>query len=206
MAGGQWYAFRVEPFNSANSASTGWQWVVTPQASVTAPAWFNAVAVSSTQVTLSWGDVANETGYRIYRNEGTLLAQVGANTTSYQATGLTGGQWYAFRVEPFNAASSASTGWQSVVMPVERVTAPGWLQVLSVGNGRANLYWGDAVNETGYRIYHWENGRAVQIASVGANITFFQTGYYARNQWHYFLLEAFNANSQATSAWQWVWL
>jgi hypothetical protein len=164
------------------------------------------VAVSSSQVNLTWADVTGETGYRVYRGDGAILATLGANATSYRATGLAAGQTYAFRVEAFNAGSSASTGWQWVTTPYDRVTAPGWLQVWPSGNGRVNLYWGDAVNETGYRIWHWENGRAVLIATVGANTTFFQTGSYARYQYHWFLVEPFNAGSQAWSAWQGLWL
>ena len=206
LAAGQTQALRVEAFNAVNSASTGWQFVTTPSNRVTAPSWLTLNAVSSSQVNVSWADVADEDGYRVYRGDGALVATVGANATTYQVSGLTAGQTQRFRVEAFNAVNSASTGWQSVVTPSLRVTTPAWLSVSAGGNSRANLYWADAANETGYRIYHAENGRAVLIRTVGSNTTFFQTGAFARNQYHAFLVEAFNSSSSAYTSWQWVWI
>ena len=206
LSAGQTQVIRVEAFNAVNSASTGWQTVTTLSNRVNAPSWLNLNAVSSSQVNVSWADVSDENGYRIYRGDGALIATVGANTTTYPLTGLAAGQTQVIRVEAFNSVNSASTGFQTVTTPSNRVTAPAWLSVSAGGGSRANLYWPDVANETGYRIYHWENGRAVVIGTVGPNTTFFQTGPLARNQYHGLLVEAFNATSSAFTNWQSVWI
>lgn len=59
------------------------------------------------QVALSWDDRAdNEDGYRVYRN-GSLLATLGANATSYQDTPPFGGP-YSYGVEAYNASGASS--------------------------------------------------------------------------------------------------
>lgn len=60
------------------------------------------------QVKLTWSDVSNETGYRIYR-DGKLLATLGANTISYVDKPPYGGP-YTYAVEAFNdSGTSAQT-------------------------------------------------------------------------------------------------
>src|ERR1051325_4717404 len=59
--------------------------------SVASPANLLASALSPTQVKLTWGDVANEAGFRIYRWNGTqiaLVAQVAAHVLTYQVDNL----------------------------------------------------------------------------------------------------------------------
>jgi len=59
------------------------------------------------QITLSWLDRAdNETGYRVYRN-GTLIATLSANTTSYVDNPPFGGP-YTYTVEAFNAGGASA--------------------------------------------------------------------------------------------------
>ncbi len=59
------------------------------------------------RITLSWLDQAdNETGYRVYRN-GTLIATLGANSTSYVDDPPFGGP-YTYAVEAFNEGGASS--------------------------------------------------------------------------------------------------
>ena len=56
-----------------------------------APNPLHALAISPTQVRLSWTATANETGYRIDKWAGSAwqqIASTGANTTSYTVAGL----------------------------------------------------------------------------------------------------------------------
>lgn len=66
-----------------------------------------ATAVAFNKINLTWSDVSNnETGFRIYRATTATgpylpVASVGANTTSYQDTNLTGNTTYYYRITSF---------------------------------------------------------------------------------------------------------
>src|SRR5690606_33284731 len=86
--------------------------VTTPPA---APSGLSASAVSSSQINLSWTDNANdETGFAIDRatnstfTTGLVTSTVGANATSYNATGLSANTTYYFRVRATNAAGASA--------------------------------------------------------------------------------------------------
>src|SRR2546421_65677 len=101
-------------------------------APVTPPAWLNVTPVSSTVANLNWQDVNSEDGYRIFYWTGSGVAQVGsvgANAPRFPATGLHPGRPEWFFVEAFNGSSVGDSYWQSVTMPVARVSAPAWLNV-----------------------------------------------------------------------------
>ncbi len=87
-----------------NSAGTVVSVVAT---SPTAPTGLAAVAVSSSQIDLTWTDNSdNEDGVRIERStDGTIwseIATVGADVTSYSDTGLAPATTYNYRVVAFN--------------------------------------------------------------------------------------------------------
>ncbi|MBN1991591.1 MAG: pre-peptidase C-terminal domain-containing protein [Anaerolineae bacterium] len=103
--GSQWpgytYSWRVKARNSAGESgwSSTWTFTVKPAA----PSGLNAQAVSCSQVNLYWNDTGNEDAYRIYRN-GAYLAQVGANVTNYQNTGLSGDTGYSYYVKAYKGS------------------------------------------------------------------------------------------------------
>jgi large repetitive protein len=80
----------------------------------TAPASISASPVSYDKLNVTWTDnSANETGFQVYRS--TTLAGpyqavgiVGANTTSFQDTGLQGSTLYYYQVIAFNASGPSS--------------------------------------------------------------------------------------------------
>jgi fibronectin type 3 domain-containing protein len=97
----------------------------TPNATVTsnAPTNLNAVAVTSSQINLSWTDNStNETGFKISRStDGTTftrIAIVPSNTTRYASIGLAASTKYYYRVcaytsnkrSSFSNTASAKTG------------------------------------------------------------------------------------------------
>ena len=68
--------------------------------------------VADTSVTLTWSDLANETGYRLEARVGASgdwaeIATPGANATSYQHTGLTAGTTMFYRLRAFNAGGTS---------------------------------------------------------------------------------------------------
>jgi hypothetical protein len=78
-----------------------------------APSGLLATPVSSSQVSLSWTDNANnETGFKIERKTGaggtySQIATPGANATSYPDTGLAAGTTYYYRVRANNASGDS---------------------------------------------------------------------------------------------------
>ncbi len=67
------------------------------------PTGLTAVAASSTQIDLSWADVATETGYRVERSldgatDWTTVATTGQDVTAQSDTGLSPGTTYYYRV------------------------------------------------------------------------------------------------------------
>lgn len=84
------------------------------------------VAVSFTGPTtalLSWNQVVPAAGYRIYYLNGTtktLLSSTGPTARSFSMQGLKAGATYKFAVEAYalNSNAVASSGWISVVVPV----------------------------------------------------------------------------------------
>lgn len=63
-------------------------------------------SASQYTVTIGWADVANESGYRVYR-DGNLIATLGANATGYTDT-PPNYQGHTYGVEAYNAAGTSS--------------------------------------------------------------------------------------------------
>lgn len=76
------------------------------------PSLFSATAVSSSQINLTWSDVANETGFKIERRLGSSgswsqIATRSANVTSYSDTGRIADTAYSYRVRAYNASGDS---------------------------------------------------------------------------------------------------
>ena len=72
-----------------------------------APYDLTAVAISQSIVNLQWTDNSdNEEGFRIYR-DGSIVGSVGANSTTYQDTGLEAGEAYQYSVSGYNDAGES---------------------------------------------------------------------------------------------------
>lgn len=69
------------------------------------PGSFTATAVSSSEIDLSWSDVANDSGYKIYFNgvndfgSASLLTTTAANATSYNHTGLSSSSTFYYWIK-----------------------------------------------------------------------------------------------------------
>ncbi|MCF7891201.1 fibronectin type III domain-containing protein [Candidatus Bipolaricaulota bacterium] len=127
--------------------------------------------ISSTEVRLTWTDNSNdEKGFRIYRN-GSEIATVGENVTSFTDTDLGEGRNYTYRVSSYNAGGESSlSARQSVSIPFQVPAPPRELSSKALSPSKIKLTWTDnSDNEEGFRIYR--NGS--EIATVGENVTSF---------------------------------
>lgn len=104
--GFQWagytYSWHVKARNDAGESgwSDTWTFTVKP----TAPHNLSAQIASCSEINLYWNDSSgNEEGYKIFR-DGFYMGQVGANTTSYQDTGLNENTSYSYYVKSFRGS------------------------------------------------------------------------------------------------------
>ena len=107
------YFYRViairDGVDSVPSAVASATTIVDPPAT---PALLTAQALSSSEIALSWGDVATETGYRIERSDDggtgwTTIGTAGQDVTSFTDAGLNPGTGYAYRVIAINAGGES---------------------------------------------------------------------------------------------------
>jgi hypothetical protein len=101
--GSQWagysYFWRVKARNASGESNWSITWAFIMRPAV--PSNLSTQAASCSQVNLSWSDNSgNEEGYKIYRH-GDFVGQVGANTTTYQDSGLNGSTTYSYFVRAF---------------------------------------------------------------------------------------------------------
>jgi hypothetical protein len=196
---GKRYYYRVYAYNgSGNSGFSNVASAVTGTTSnpMAAPSNLGAVAVSSSQINLSWADNATaETGYRIERSTNgttfTFLANVGANANSFNNTGLAANTKYYYRVQALGSPNSAfSNTANATTQPTGTTTpaAPSALAASAASSSQINLSWADnSGNETGFRIERSTNGTTFAfLANVGANVkNYSNTGLPANTKYYY---------------------
>jgi subtilisin family serine protease len=103
------FFFRVRAYDGNNHSAFSNTAAATTQATPAAPS--NLTATPSTaRITLTWTDNAtNEMGFKLERSTDgvnfTLLAFLGANTTTYPNGGLTSGATYHYRIRAYDGAN-----------------------------------------------------------------------------------------------------
>src|SRR6266498_462740 len=187
LAASQSYSYRVRANNGAGSS--GYSNTATATTSLTAPAAptnLLATAVSSSQINLSWTDNATtEDGFQIERCLGgscttfVEITTLGANSTTYQNTGLLSNTSYSYRVRAYNAlAQSGYSNTASAITPQTLPLAPSSLATNVISSAEIDLSWIDnSTNESEFLIERCTGSGCTtftQIASVNANITTYQ--------------------------------
>ncbi len=114
---------------------------------VTTPTNFRAIPVSISQINLTWGTVANATGYLLYRDN-TLVATLGT-VTSFQDIGLNSDTFYTYRLVATNG------GRQSDPIQTNARTLPAAPSLISVTNACSGSSGLIKVTSSGavYRVY-----------------------------------------------------
>jgi hypothetical protein len=181
-------------------------------APLAAPSGATATAASATAVDVQWADnSADEGGFTLQRSTDggstwTTVANVGANVTTYNDAGLTGGTAYTYRVEAFDATRvSAWSNLASVTTPAAATVpaGPSNLGARQLSTSAIRLTWTDnANNETGFNVYGSKDGGTTWqlLGSVGANVTSVDHTNLKRNQTWTYRVTAFNAVGESTSS------
>jgi hypothetical protein len=173
--------FRVYVFkNGANQpvgiglGTTESDLVVTGSTAVTlaGPTTVAARGATSTSVSVTWSDVANETGYRIDRRpaSGTwaTIGTVGANVLAYTDTaGLTAGVQYEYRVASV-AGSVVVIGDNDFAKLVRPVTG---LAVSGVTGTTATVGWNPVAEATRYRVFRFNPATSQWVHQVDTTST-----------------------------------
>ncbi len=135
----------------------------------TPPSGLAAVAVSSSQVNLTWQDnSSNETGFMVQRGSSsggpwTQIGIVGANVTSCAHTGLTASTTYFYRVCAYNGAgnsvySSVTSATTSAAPDTTAPSVPGGVIVSATSTSQVSVSWNASTDTggsglAGYHVY-----------------------------------------------------
>jgi subtilase family serine protease len=207
LSAGTTYSFQVAAYNSVSSTATGWIQATTsePTITVSVPTSVNVIASSDTVAHVSWNATAGATGYIVFEWNGiqaVQVASVGANSTSVNISGQSPGSTEYFYVTSFNATSSASSGWASIVMPTPPAVAPpANLTASATSANTGTLSWSASGGATGYVIYYWNGFQAVLLGTVDSSATSVAIQGLTAGSTTYFAVVAYNGTSSATSNW-----
>jgi hypothetical protein len=196
------YYFYVQAFNNTNTASSDWISATTLSTGIAAPTNLKTQVLGTSTIALSWKDVANETGYRVFGWNGNsatspvVLATLAANTTGYQAVGLLPGQTYWFYIQAYNATNFANTAWvTATTVAALPLQPPTQLTAASSGPNSVQLTWVEPARAVGYRVYVW-NGFSWSLAtSIAAGTHKTTISGLTSSMTHWFFVEAFTTNS-----------
>lgn len=136
---------------------TGSRLVATATTAPAAPSALKAVSLSAAQVDLSWSDHSNdETSFRIERRAGqgayALLADVGADFTSYSDTQVVANTLYTYRVRASNAAGDSPAVVGNSVLTLPDPPPPPGLLIATGDAAGIQLSWHAAVGAQSYRV------------------------------------------------------
>lgn len=213
------YSYSPDPVANVKAlvtagAGTGGGGSVEPTPTPAAPSNLAANTVSSSQINLSWTDNAsNESGFSVDRatnstfSAGLVTSSVGANVSSFQATGLSVSTTYFFRVRASNnGGNSANSNTASATTQAGTGTgplpaAPSNLSATVASSSQINLAWSDnANNETGFTVDRATNSAfsaGLTSSNVGANTTSFQANGLAANATYFFRVRANNGTGSS---------
>jgi transcriptional regulator CtsR len=172
------YTYRVRAYNDGGNSEYSKETSATTGGVPSAPKDLKAIAVSGSQINLTWADTSNnEAGFKIERKSGSggfsQITTLDPNSTAFSDTKLSAGIYYTYRIRAYNdagdSAYSAEAGAETGVIPI----APSGLSAKVVSDSRIDLSWKDnSNNENGFKIERKASGGSFkEIASVGKNAT-----------------------------------
>src|SRR6266699_192711 len=181
-----------------------------------APSNTNAVAVSDSQVNVSWQDNSpNETGFEIHRSTNgpsgtfTLMATTAAGVTSRADAGLNPSTQYCYKVRAFKKAdghttySNFSNTACATTLPPPAPNPPSNTGAVAASDSQIAVSWQDnSPNETGFEVYRSTNGPSgtfTPIAMTTAGVTSrVDTGLNSSTQYCYNVRAFITANNVTT--------
>ena len=193
------YYFRVRAAKSTNnSLYSNNATAMTMIAAPAKPTGLAATVASSTQIDLTWTDVATEDAYQLEQATASagpwtvIAAALPANTTSFSATGLNEATRYYFRIRASNAGGASA--YSGTVNKTTMPHAPTNLTAVPTAYNKVSLTWTDnSAANTAYKVMRATNPAGTWTtvtSSVGANVTTYTATGLAANTTYYFRVQA----------------
>ncbi len=203
VAAGTPYTYRVFAFNlTGDSPASNLANVTTPTGTPNPPTTLAASLLTNpARVQLTWTDNStNETGFIIERRSGAnpyaMIAQVGANVTTYTDPNLVSSTTYYYQVRSYltGAGSSAPSNEVTITTGIIGPNPPSNLRSNQVTRRAMTLLWNDnSNNERGFYIERSLDGvNFTQIARVGSNVRTYRVTGLTPNTLYYFRVRAYN--------------
>ena len=178
LLAGTTYTYRVKAYEGPNDSAPSNTASATPLAGPAPPSNLSATGASSSRIDLAWTDNStNEAGFKVERSVGggafTVVANAGANATSYSNTGLVTGSTYTYRVRAYEGLNISDPSNTAAATTLAPPAAPTNLAATPVTSTRIDLQWTDnATYEQGFRVERSVNGGAFTVVgSLGVNVT-----------------------------------
>ncbi|MFQ5454664.1 MAG: fibronectin type III domain-containing protein [Nitrospirota bacterium] len=176
------YYYRIKAVNSVTGSPYSNE--VNATTMLNPPTGVTATPVSGSQIDMTWIDnSSSETGYKIERKQGvsgtyTQIATTGADTVTYNDTGLSEAATYYYRVRAYDLIGDSP--YSGEISTVTLLNAPGGLAAATVSASEIDLTWTDNSGfEDGFKIERKQgaNGTYAEIASLPAGtISYNDTG------------------------------
>jgi len=212
------YYYYIRAYNDAGDSDVSAIVFATTQSqSVSAPSTptnLRATTDSTTSLTLTWTDVADETSYKILRSNSqssgfTQTGTTAANSTRLIESGLTEGATYYYRVLASNSVGDSTAATLTVTMGTSAPVPnnPTGLSASNITQNSARISWTDnSNNETGFEIgtcsglttstgagYSYCESGFNRVAVVSANVrTYTFTNLEAETPYYYYV-RAYNS-------------
>ena len=207
------YYYRVRAYNAnGNSGYSNEAYATTlppppPAPVLVAPA--VGSVISTLTPTLAWNTASGAASYGVQLSTSatfatTVVNQSGLSSTQYAvASGLSWNTLYYWRANATNTSGSTSAwsaAWVFVTAAGPPPAAPSNLTATVVSSSQINLSWQDnSNNETGFAIERktGAGGTYAQIATVGANVTGYNSTLLSASTLYYYRVRAYNANGNS---------
>ncbi|MFD2572021.1 fibronectin type III domain-containing protein [Spirosoma soli] len=197
------YYYRVLAFNAAGSSDySNTADATTPAGPPAAAQNLTATATSTTQISLTWGAIANAETIVIERSPDgnsawNSLTTVSGATTSYIDNGLTPNQTYFYRIRASNISGTGpNSNVVSATTPDVPPAPPTSLTASVISPTQINLAWADrSTNESAFEIEQGNSttGTFTKIADLPANSSTYEVKGLTDNTAYCFRVRAKNA-------------
>jgi len=208
LTAGTTYCYRVKAQSIAGEQSTpsNSACATTVSLGLAAPSGLVATAVSHNRINLTWTDNATaERGFRIERCQGSdctsfaLIFTTGANSRSYNNTGLPSNTTYCYRVVAFNGSNTSP--YSNTVCSTTGLMPPTSLTATRILATEVNLHWVETVtNETGFKLQRCIGATCTdftQLVLLPPNVVgYHDTGLSANTTYRY-RIAAYNLNGDS---------
>ncbi len=192
------YWYRVRAYEGPNYSAFSNTASVITFPTPPAPSNLNAIAVSSSQITLTWTDNAKyEAGFKLERStDGVNFTQVAmllANATAYNSTGLAPSTTYYFRLRSYDGPNLSAYSNVASATTNSAPSAPSNLVAVATSSSRIDLTWTDnATNEGGFKVERSTDGVSFsQIATLAPNTTSYASTNLGASTTYYFRVRAY---------------